>query len=426
MKRTIQIGYGLERIAFDCDPEQFKLLEQSEADKRALTDKEISEALNHPITSQPLENIVGSRDKVVIVVPDATRAAGIARITGLLVQRLRDHALPDRNISILIGGGIHRPPTPTEVRAIVGPSISETIATYDHVARDPAAQAFLGLTSRGTRVLVNRRLVETDHVILCGGICFHYIAGFSGGRKAVVPGCGAEETIQATHLLSFDRDTLEKHPAIASGNLAGNPVHENMEEAVAMLNPSFLVNTVLNRRNEISDIYAGDWREAHRRGCMDYAASHTVKFCTRSPLVIVSTGGAPSDVNLIQSHKAMEHAATLLEEDGTMVVVAECAQGLGRDDFLDWFVPGGSRATALRLLKNYHINGQTAWGLRRKTERFRIRLVSTLDADMVAFMGMEPHPTLESALKGLPQTYGYVLPSGVSTLPLSELLGVAV
>lgn len=421
MRSEVQLGYGPQQISFDCDPDQFRILERAEADKRELTDAEIHEALDNPIASPPLESIVGPRDKVVIVVPDATRAAGIARITELLVQRLRIRGLPDDSISILIGGGIHRPATPAEVRTIVGPAVSETIATYNHVATDPTEQAFLGVTSRGTRVSMNRRLVETDHVILCGGICFHYIAGFSGGRKAVVPGCGAEETIQGTHLLSFDRETLEKHASIASGNLEGNPVHENMEEAAAMLNPSFLVNTVLNTRNEISDIYAGHWREAHRRGCMDYSASHTVKFNARSPLVIVSAGGAPRDTNLIQSHKAMEHASALLEDEGTMVVMAECAQGLGRDDFLDWFVPGGSPATAIRLLKHYHINGQTAWSLRRKTERFRVRLVSSLNPETVAFMGMEAHPTLESALDGLRQTPGYILPSGVTTLPRFEL-----
>jgi nickel-dependent lactate racemase len=137
--------------------------------------------------------------------------------------------------------------------------------------------------------------------------------------------------------------------------------------------------------------------------------------------VIVSAGGAPRDVNLIQSHKAMEHAAAVLEEGGTMVVLAECGQGLGRDDFLDWFVPGGSRATATKLVSgDYRVNGQTAWGLRLKSERFRIRLVSSLPPDVVRSMGFEPCASIESALEGLSHESGYVLPNGLTTLPQLE------
>jgi hypothetical protein len=113
----------------------------------------------------------------------------------------------------------------------------------------------------------------------------------------------------------------------------------------------------------------------------------------------------------------MEHAAAVLEEGGTMLALAECAEGLGRDDFLRWFVPGGARATALMLVEDYKIYGQTAWGLRRKTERFRLLLVSELAADTVRGMGLEPHTTLDSALAALPTQPGYIIPGGLTTLP---------
>ena len=258
---------------------------------------------------------------------------------------------------------------------------------------------------------MNRRLIEADHVIVIGAISLHYIAGFSGGRKAILPGCAAERSIQANHLLSFDLETLEKRAGIASGCLDGNPVHEDMLEAVGMLNPSFLINTVVDTHNEIVAVYAGHWRDAHHRGCDEYLASHTVMVDERRPLVIVSASGAPRDINLIQSHKAMEHASQVLAEGGTMIALAECAQGLGRDDFLRWFTPGGARATALMLMNDYKINGQTAWGLRRKTERFRLLLVSALDADVVRHMGLEPHATLESALSVVQPQPGYIIPA---------------
>ncbi len=418
--KIVNLGYGAQQISFRFDPQQFNVLARHDATTVPLTDAELHAALDAPINSPRLEEVVKSHERVVIVVPDATRAARVDRIAPLLVERLNRHGLSDDQISFLIGGGIHRAPTAEEIHSILGPNLPGRIEVHPHDANDDVSHASLGTTARGTPVVLNRRLVEADRVIVVGAISLHYIAGFSGGRKAILPGCGAERSIQANHLLSFDLETLEKRAGIASGCLDGNPVNEDMLEAVGMLNPSFLVNTVLDADNDIAAVYAGHWRDAHRRGCDEYLASHTVAVDERRPLVIVSAGGAPRDVNLIQSHKAMEHASQVLAEGGTMIALAECAQGLGRDDFLRWFAPGGSRATALMLADDYKINGQTAWGLRRKSERFRLLLVSALDADVVRKMGLEPHATLESALSVVESEPGYIIPGGLTTLPSSS------
>lgn len=415
--QTVNLGYGARRIPFSFDAQQFSLLANHDARLAPLTDADLHARLDAPINSPRLEEIIKPHERVVIVVPDATRAACVNRIAPLLVERLNRQGLSDRQISFLVGGGIHRAPTPEEICAILGPDLPGRVEVHPHDANDSASQASLGTTTRGTPVVLNRRLIEEDHVIVVGAISFHYIAGFSGGRKAILPGCAAERSIQANHLLSFNLKTLEKRPGIASGCLDENPVHADMLEAVGMLNPSFLVNTVLDSNNEIAAVYAGHWRDAHRRGCDEYLASHALKVSERRPLVIVSVGGAPRDINLIQSHKAMEHASQVLEEGGTMIALAECAQGLGRDDFLRWFAPGGSRATAAMLADDYKINGQTAWGLRRKTERFRMLLVSALDADVVRRMGLEPHATLSSALSVVQSQPGYIIPGGLTLLP---------
>jgi nickel-dependent lactate racemase len=416
-RQTVFLSYGDEQLPFRFDPDQFTVLAPHEGEAARLSDDEIQAVLDAPIASPTLEEIVSSHDRVVIVVPDATRVAGVARIAPLLVERLNAHGLSDGQISVLVGGGIHRAPTPAEVRIILGHQLPARITVHAHDANDASTHVQLGTTARGTEVVLNRKLVEADQVIVVGAISFHYIAGFSGGRKAILPGCAAERSIQANHLLSFDRETLEKRAGIVSGCLDDNIVHQDMEEAVSMLNPSFLVNTALNSDNEIAAVYAGDWREAHRRGCAEYKASHALSVNERRPLVIVSAGGAPRDINLIQSHKAMEHSAVLLEEGGTMIALAKCAGGLGRDDFLRWFVEGGSSATARMLVEDYKINGQTAWGLRRKAERFRLLLVSTLEAETVRRMGLEPHPTLDSALAAVTAQHGYILPFGLTTLP---------
>ena len=417
-EQIVNLGYGTRQIPFRFDPEQFSLLARHETMPAPLTDAGLRAALDAPINSPRLEEVVKPHERMVIVVPDATRAACVHRLAPLLVERLNKHGLSDSQISFLIGGGIHRAPTAEEIYGLLGSDLPTRIEVHPHNANDAASHASLGTTTRGTPVVLNRRLVEADRIIVVGAISLHYIAGFSGGRKAILPGCAAERSIQANHLLSFDLETFEKRSGIASGCLDGNPVHEDMIEAVEMLNPSFLVNTVLDGHNEIVAVYTGHWRDAHRRGCEEYLASHTVVVDERRPLVIVSAGGAPRDINLIQSHKAMEHASQVLIEGGTMIALAECAQGLGRDDFLRWFAPGGARATALMLADDYKINGQTAWGLRRKAERFRLLLVSALDAEIVRHMGLEPHATLESALSVVHSQPGYIIPGGLTTLPV--------
>jgi lactate racemase len=416
----VSLGYGLRRIPFRFDPEQFTVLIPEDAEREPITDAELSALISTPIGSPPLEEIVGRNDRVVVVIPDATRAAGVNRVAPRLFSRLLERGVARDRISFLIGGGIHRPPFPEEVERLLGGEIACRETIHAHLADDPAESMTLGVTDRGTPVSLNRRLVETDHVVVVGGITFHYFAGFSGGRKAILPGCAAEPSIQHNHKLAFDAQTMDKRSGVASGLLEGNIVHEDMVEAVRMLNPSFMVNTVLNSDNEIVSAYAGHWYEAHLQGCAAYAAAHTAPVRAKRPLVIVSVGGRPRDLNLIQSHKAMEHASGALTDGGTMIVLAECSQGLGRDDFLDWFVPGGSHATALKLMENYKVNGQTAWGLRRKAERFRLLLVSNLDAGIVRHMGLEPHTSLESALAASPLESGYVMPNGLTTLPRLE------
>lgn len=414
---SIFLGYGTEQLRMDFDPDRFSTLTPHDFEAPCLTDAELSAALDDPIGARPLEEIIRKNDRVLLVVPDATRVAGVERLAPLVLQRLNDLGLLDSQIEVLIGGGIHRPPTPVEINRILGERVAGRLAVHHHDANDESSLVKLGQTSRGTPVELNRRLLENDHVIALGAITFHYFAGFSGGRKAIVPGCASARTIRANHLLSFDLEKFQKRAGVASGLLNGNAVHEDMAEAVSMLEPSFLVNTVLNSRNEISAVYAGHWREAHRRGCDEYNAAHAVSIDRRRPVVIVSCGGAPRDTNMIQSHKALEHAATALEPGGTMIALAECAQGLGRKDFLDWFVPGGATATAQKLLQGYQVNGQTAWGLRKKAETFRILMVSSFEDALIRQMGLEPHASLESALSTVNGQHGYIIPNGLTTLP---------
>lgn len=414
----IALPYGATRLNLDYDSERFEILLAHAEEGPALDDEAIFQAIHSPIGSAPLAALLAPGDRVVVVVPDATRASGSARIASVLLHELGRLAVRDSDITFLIGAGTHRAPTPREVETIVGPEVTARVAVRAHDAFDEANLVRIGETSRGTPVELNRLLVEADRTILIGAIGLHYFAGFSGGRKGLLPACASDRSIQANHLLGFDRQRLLKAPGIATAALDGNPVSEDMEEAARLFGPTFLINTVLDAAGAITAVYAGHWWDAHRRGCAQYLANHTVTARERRPIVIVSVGGAPRDQNMIQSHKALEHARVVLEDGGDLILLAECSDGLGKPDFLDWFVPGGAEATARLLLRNYKINGQTAWGIRWKAERYRVQLVSSLPSEWVLRMGMIPRASLEEAIAELPDARGYLMPQGLGTLPV--------
>ncbi|MDQ5838757.1 MAG: nickel-dependent lactate racemase [Acidobacteriota bacterium] len=415
----VELGYGRETLPFEFEGGRFDLLEPAATDERPLTDSEIGAAIDDPYDSQPLEEIVSPGESVLVVVSDATRATGSAQVVHLLVRRLVQLGIAPVAMRVIFATGIHRRVTREEKAELLTPFLVQRIRTLDHDAADPARHVSFGETERGTPVELDRALFDYSHVILTGAIGFHYFAGFTGGRKSVCPGLASARTIEATHLQALDFERGGRRAGVGTGRLDGNAVHEECERIAAECAPSFLINTVTDERGRVVRLYAGDWRAAHRRACAEYADSHSLKIPERRALVVVSAGGAPFDINLIQAHKALEMASYACDEGGDIVLVAECADGLGRPDFLKWFDAADSRALEARLRDAYEVNGQTAWSLLTKAERFRVHLVSSLPDDDVRLMRMTPARTIEEALSEIESDRaGYLLPRGAAFMPV--------
>jgi nickel-dependent lactate racemase len=185
-----------------------------------------------------------------------------------------------------------------------------------------------------------------------------------------------------------------------------------------MIGPSFSINAVVDERGRAVRVYAGHWRAAHARACEEYLKNHSIKIDSKRDVVIASCGGFPWDINLIQAHKALDMAAHACREGGTIILLAECSDRLGREDFLKWFEEQDSQALETRLRESYEVNGQTAWSLLAKAERYRIHLISELADEDVRRMRMTPARTLAEALANIdPGVEGYVLPRGAAILP---------
>ena len=417
---ALELGYGPNAIKFDYDGARFDVLAPDKSEAHSLTDAEIGAALDAPIDSPPLEDLVEPGDSVLIVASDATRATGSAQIINLLVRRLIQNGIAPGDIAIIFATGIHRPVRPEEKLALLSPFIAQRIRTIDHHAYDASQLIQVGVNSSGAAVEVNRALKEFSKVILTGAVGFHYFAGFTGGRKAICPGLAAAETIKATHMLALDFEHGGRRAGVGAGLLKGNAVNEECERVAAMIDPAFITNAIVDDRGRVEQVFAGDWRSAHARACEAYASSHTQRIPEKRELVIVSCGGSPYDINLIQAHKALDMAAHACIDGGLIILLAECGDGLGRTDFLKWFESGDSRALEARLRDGYEVNGQTAWALLTKTERFGVHLISKLPDDDVRKMRMIPARSIDEALADVrPNSKGYIMPRGAALLPLA-------
>lgn len=404
----IDLKYGRSVIPFEYDAERFEILGDDPV-RSALTDVEIGERLESPIDSAPLEDIVNPGETVLVVVPDATRQTACGQVVNLVVRRLIAGGTAPHEIRIIFATGIHRKVTEAEKAAILTPFIAQRINTLDHGPRDLMQIIQLGEASGGIPIELNRALVEHDHVILIGGVGFHYFAGFTGGRKLVCPGLASARTVAATHKLAFDCEARLRREGVGTALLDGNAVHEAFMEIVAKIDPAFCISTIVNDDGDAVDLFCGNWISSHRRACDEYAAEHKIKILEKRNLVIVSCGGYPHDLNMIQAHKALEAASHACNEGGTIILLAECPDGLGRPDFLNWFDAKNTTALAERLCQKYQVNGQTAWSLLSKSERFDIRIVTEIGKSDVERMRLSKISELR--IPSL-NPRGYLLPNG--------------
>ena len=421
----IELGYGSRSVTFTYDDSKYSILNARSSESQ-LTDAAIGAALDAPTDSAPLDEIVSPDDSVLIVVSDATRATGSAQVVNLLVRRLIQYGVQPSNLAIIFATGIHRPVSSQEKIDLLSPFIAQRVRTLDHNAYDPSQLEEVATTKAGPPIEVNRALRQFSRVIVTGAVRYHYFAGFTGGRKSICPGLASARTIEATHMLALDFDSGGRRSGVGTGLLDGNAVHEECQSVAAIINPAFSINTVVNENGNVAKIVCGHWQSAHRRACEDYLAENSIDIPAKREVVVASCGGSPYDINLIQAHKALDMAAYACNDAGSIILLAECQDGLGRSDFLKWFSEENSRALEKRLREQYEVNGQTAWALLTKAERFNVYLVSGLADEEVRKMRMIPAGSLSEAIQMVGRNEsGYVMPLGAAILPrLKESLSV--
>lgn len=411
----VQLKYGKGHLELEVPEKHFKGILKPNQVSHPLTGlAEVERALNQPIGSAPLQEMVSPGDKVVIVTSDITRPMPTHLVLPPVLKMLYAAGLQPEDITVVFALGSHRNHTEEEKRALVGPEIYASGITLLDSDMDDCVR--MGWCQNGTPVDIFRPVAEADRIICLGNIEYHYFAGYSGGAKALMPGVSSHEAIQANH------SNMVKPQAYA-GNLETNPVRQDIDEAGHYIQIDFIVNVVLNEKKEIVSCVAGHYLEAHRAGCRLLDAMYGVRIIEQAEIVVISPGGYPKDLNIYQAQKGLDNAKHAVKNGGIIIWVASAKEGFGEDCFERWMTTMKPEAMIEEIKVNFQLGGHKAAAIALVMERARIFMVTDLDADLVRSIHLEPYLTVQEAFDAALAAMGseagvLIMPDAGSTLPI--------
>ena len=328
--QEIELNYGRRRLRVAL-PDGLDVTVIRKRPMTVLPDpsKAVAAALAAPVGAPPLAKIARGRRTVCILICDITRPVPNGLFLPILVRTLLDAGMEAGNIRILVATGLHRPNEGEELAELVGDRwVMETVEVANHFARDDSAHVHVGTTSRGNVIKLDRRFVEADLRIATGLVEPHFMAGYSGGRKVVAPGIAHEETIRTFHSARFMED-----PLAIQCNLDGNPLHEEQLEIIRMLGEVYGLNTVIDETRDLACVTFGEIIESHLAAVAFVRTSTEVQVPRRFRTVVTSAAGYPLDRTYYQTIKGMVTPMDILEPGGTLIVAAQCGEGIGSPEF---------------------------------------------------------------------------------------------
>ena len=379
------------------------------------------EALANPIGSERLSEIAKGKKTACVVVSDYTRGCPYSRpnfnLLLPIIDELHAAGIKDQDIKFLVGTGAHRAHSKQEDVDNFG---AEIVDKYQVISHDcDKSNVSLGMLSTGNELLIDKVWTDADVRVMTGIITTHYFGGFSGGRKGILPGIVARETIRKNHAMIV-------HPDVDIAKTKGNPISDEMDEAARKARVDFLLNVVINDKKEIVKIVAGDLDKAYDQGWKTCRDLYLVPFGEKADVVFACAGGYPKDVSLYQSQKTINNAKLVLKVGGTIVLISECSEGIGSDTFAKWL----KEASSLDELLNTDpakivVGGHTAVGNAKVLKRFDILVVSRIPKEELETRFYEHADGIDQAMKWVIDKHGedfraYVMPQGGLIYPCAE------
>lgn len=384
----------------------------------------VRQAMENPIGSPRLREIIKPGETACIVVGDMTRLWVRHHVmVSIILDELNKGGIPDNNITIVSATGSHREQSAQEHIKLVGEDVYRRIKVVDHQCQ-AADLVDLGVTSHGTPVQMNSHVVGADRVIVTGGIVYHFLAGYGGGKKSIMPGVSSYQGVMANHKLALNPHGPGLNPEVCAGKLAGNPLSDDMIQAASKVGVDFLVNSIVNDDHKIALAVAGDLVTAHEKGCALVDEYFGVPISEQADLVIASCGGYPKDINFYQTYKTSHNMVPAMKKGGVGILLSESCEGLGNDLFYTICAhhPNNEeRENALRC--NFEIASFMGYTQLVWAQENRFIAVTGLPTEQVREMGMTPAKTLDEALKlakvWLGDTFTtYIMPEGSTTFPM--------
>lgn len=413
-RMNIELGYGktTQRVSFP-DESLISVLTPNAIEVERAGEDEVRYALAHPIGSKPLRELVRPGERIAIITSDVTRPMPTWQVMPALLCELEAAGVDLADVTLVFALGSHRRQTDAERARLAGEYAAKRIRLVDG---DPDDCVHLGATSRGTPIDVTRVVAEADRRICLGNIEYHYFAGYSGGAKAIMPGVSTRAAIQHNHSRMVEA-------AACAGRVEGNPVREDIEEAARVCGVDFILNVVLDEHKRIVKAVAGDVTLAHREGCRFLDRLYRKPIPRRADIVLVSQGGAPKDLNLYQTQKALDNAKHAVRKGGVIVLVGSCAEGLGERVFSEWIAAAPTAGSLIdRIQRDFQLGGHKAAAIAMVLQNADVYLVSDMPPALVQSAFLTPFASAQEALDAAYQKLGpsaslIAMPYGGSTLP---------
>jgi lactate racemase len=398
----VKLAYGLGELEFEA-PENSRILLPEELP--AADGGEVERALDETL-GQDLADFGRRGKSASILVSDITRPSPSHLMLAPLAKKLKELGFYD--LLVVFALGTHRQMTPEEEKLLL-----RDCSGMPHLQHNPKKCVALGQTTCGTPVEIFEEVASTDLIIATGNIEYHYYAGYSGGAKAVLPGVSSERSVNTNHELMRD-------PRAVSGRL-DSPVRQDFEDAAGVAGLDFILNVVLNSKKEVVRAVAGDFIKAHRAGAavVDRMYRKTVK---PAEIVITCAGGRPKDINLFQAQKALDNAKGAATPGGTIILLAECGEGLGHPVFERWVREAECAEDCIeRFGREYEFGGHKAAFLAKESLEHNIILVSSLPRELAEMCFFQPASTLDEAMAAAYKRHGkdssmLIMPYGNLTL----------
>ena len=414
----MKLKYGKEEIRLSIEDKNIiKMLNLKKQKVLLNPENKLRELLKNPIGCPSLKELIFQKkaSKILIIVNDITRPTTYEIILPPLLDALRQIGIKKENITFIIATGIHRGNSKEELENIFGKDLVSNYKFVNHNSDDSNLK-YLGKLKSSNELWVNPIVSQTDFIITTGVIVPHYFAGFSGGRKSILPGICGRKTIEANHAQTV-------HPDARTGNLKGNPVHQEMQEAAEKVGVDFNINVVTDEKHQIIEIVAGELLTSWQQGVEICKKIYLCPIEKKADVVIASAGGYPKDINVYQAQKTLNNAYQAIKPEGTIILLAECLEGYGEPTFEKWIEEANTSDDIIKRLKNkFVLGGHKAYAIAKLAKEVEVILISSLPSEKVRKLFFIPMEDISQALNYVKDKYGedfqaYILPSGNTVVP---------